>query len=90
MKLDVILYVINQVSKDKCVFSPLHNVKVSGILEGKGGHEGGQGSASLGSSTGHVVGRGLLYVSVTTDCPGSAVQSPGRFSIQTPATLRPP
>lgn len=73
------LHVISQVSKDKRgVFSPMQNVHICKILDIKRGHQRGQGSASLGWPTGHVLG-GDLGVSVTTDCPLRAAHSPWRF-----------
>lgn len=83
------LQVTSQVAKDKCSVFTMQNVHVCRIQDIKKGHGRGQGSASLRRSAGRVLGRGL-GVSVTSDCPVSAAQSPERFRIQTPAAPRPP
>lgn len=78
-----VLYVTSQVSKDKTwlVFSHMQNLEAWGSLNIKGGprgHEGGQGSVSLGCSTACWAG-GSVSVKHTVQ---TLLHSPGWFRIQ--------
>ena len=70
----------------------MQNLQAYRRLDIKRGHETGQGSASLGWSTGHVLVPGLvLGVSVPSDCPLSAavpreVQIPDSCGPEAPLT----